>query len=77
LKEQENREAAESFTAAVHAVPGNKAGEGKGIVDKATEIYETLTDAQKALVKDETFALYDEEVNAFKTDRQFRSGDAY
>ena len=34
-------------------------------------------DAQKALVKQETYNLYDEEVAAFKRNRQFRSGDAY
>jgi hypothetical protein len=68
---------AEQFTEAVNAVPGNKAGEGKGLVDKATEIYNSMTDAQKALVSADTMALYDEEVAAFKKNRQFRSGNAY
>ena len=76
-KEMADQEVAERFTAAVNAVPGNKAGEGKGLVDKATEIYNTMTDAQKALVKQETYDLYDEELAAFKKDRMFCSGDGY
>ena len=72
-----NKAIAERFTAAVNAVPGNKAGEGKYLVDKATEIYKIMNDAQKALVKQETYDLYDEEVAAFKRNRQFRSGGAY
>ena len=67
----------EQFTAAVNAVPGNKAGEGKGLVDNATAIYKTLTDAQKALVEQETMALYAEELAAFRKDRKFKSGDGY
>ena len=68
---------AEQFTEAVNAVPGNKAGEGKGLVDKATEIYNSMTDAQKALVSADTMALYKEAVAAFKKDRKFRSGTGY
>ena len=61
----------------MNAVPGNIAGEGKGLVDAATEIYKTLTDAQKALVSPETKALYAEELAAFRKDRKFRSGDGF
>ena len=68
---------AERFTAAVNAVPGNKAGEGKGLVDKATEIRKKMTGAQMVLVTEETFALYNEELAAFENGRVFRSGDAY
>lgn len=79
LKEQEaaDAEISERFTAAVNAVPGNKAGEGKGLVDEATAIYNTMTEAQKAIISAETMELYNEELAAFKKDRKFRSGDAY
>ena len=73
----DDQKVAEQFTAAVNAVPGNKAGEGKGLLDKATAIYQTMTDAQKALVKPDTMNLYNEEVEAFKKGRKFRSGDGY
>ena len=72
-----DEEIAERFTQAVNSVPGNKAGEGKGLVDEATAIYETMTDAQKAIVAPETYDLYDEELAAFAKDRKFRSGDGY
>ena len=68
---------AESSTKAVNAIPGSKAGEGKGLLDEATAIYNTMTEEQLALVSLETMTLYDEAVNAFKKDRQFRSGDGY
>ena len=77
LKEQADREAAEKFTAVVNAVPGAEAGTEKGLLDAATEIYNTMTGEQKALVAPETMDLYNEELAAFKKDRQFRSGDAY
>ena len=72
-----DEEVAEQFTTAVNAVPGNRAGEGKGLVDAATAIYNIMTDAQKALVAQETMDLYNEELAAFTKDRQFRSGDGY
>ena len=79
LKEaaEKDEKIAEQFTAAVNAVPGAKAGTEKGLLDKATEIYSAMTDAQMALVKEETYDLYNEEIAAFKRNRQFRSGDAY
>ena len=70
-------EVAEQFTAAVNAVPGNKAGEGKALLDKVTALYQTLTEDQKAIITQETLDLYDEEVAAFKKGRKFRSGDGY
>ena len=72
-----NRAAAERFTIAVNAIPRSEAGEGKGMLDAATEIYNNITEEQKALVSDDTMALYNEAIAAFKKDRQFRSGDAY
>ena len=72
-----NAEVAEQFTTAVNAVPGNKAGEGKALLDKVTAIYQTLTADQKAIITQETLDLYDEEVAAFKKGRKFRSGDGY
>ena len=72
-----DEEVAEQFTTAVNAVPGNRAGEGKGLVDATTAIYNIMTDAQKALVAQETMDLYNEELAAFTKDRQFRSGDGY
>ena len=68
---------AERFIEAVNAVAGNKAGEGKGILDKATEIFNSLTDEQKAFIPAETVDLYNEAVKAFKGGRKFRSGDGY
>ena len=67
----------EKFTEAVNAVPGSKAGTGKGLLDEATAIYTTMTEAQKALVSSETMSLYYEAGTAFKKDRKFKSGDAY
>ena len=72
-----NRAAAERFTIAVNAIPRSEAGEGKGMLDAATEIYNNITEEQKALVSDDTMALYNEAIAAFKKDRQFRSGDGY
>ena len=72
-----NRAAAERFTIAMNAIPRSEAGEGKGMLDAATEIYNNITEEQKALVSDDTMALYNEAIAAFKKDRQFRSGDAY
>jgi hypothetical protein len=74
---REEQSVSERFTAAVNAVPGNKAGEGKGQVDAATAIYETMTEEEKALISPETMDLYNEELAAFTKGRQFRSGDDY
>jgi hypothetical protein len=68
---------AEEFTAAVNAVPKGKAGTQKALLDKATEISETLTPAEIALISDETISLYSEEVAAFTRNRTFKSGTAY
>ena len=72
-----NRAAAEQFTIAVNSIAQSEAGEGKGMLDVATEKYNNITEEQKALVSDDTMALYNEAIAAFKKDRQFRSGDAY
>jgi hypothetical protein len=74
---REEQSVSERFTAAVNAVPGNKGGEGKGQVDAATAIYETMTEEEKALISPETMDLYNEELAAFTKGRQFRSGDDY
>ena len=76
-KKPEDEAAAESFTTAVNALLESKAGTTKSLLDDATAIYNTMTDAQKALVSPETMALYNEAVAAFKKDRQFGSGDGY
>ena len=73
-KKAADQEVAERFTAAVNAVPGNVAGEGKALVDEATAIYETLTRAQWDLIEQKTFTLYEEEVEAFRKNRTFISG---
>ena len=72
-----NRAAAEQFTIAVNSIAQSEAGEGKGMLDVATEKYNNITEEQKALVSDDTMALYNEAIAAFKKDRQFRSGDGY
>ena len=73
----EDQAIATQFTTAVNEVPGNITRNNRTLVDNATAIFSTMTEAQKALVSPETMELYNEEVDAFTPGRDFRSGDAY
>ena len=68
---------ADEFTAAVEAIRKGAAGEQKGLLDAASAIYTTLSWNQMKLVSDDTFVLYHNAIEAFKTGLQFCSGDAY
>ena len=73
----EDQAIATQFTTAVNEVPGNITRNNRTLVDNATAIFSTMTEAQKALVSSETMELYNEELDAFTPGRDFRSGDAY